>query len=123
NATTLYVPLVGVNPATGRETYIKLQMSNNIVPSANVKFFILADDGSIVTTYDKTLTAGQLLTVTGSELKAAAIAAGKTISGDSFAVRIVIPNQESEIYAYATMVDPSGAKRVPVKVVGGRILE
>jgi hypothetical protein len=119
NATTLYVPLVGVNPATGRETYIKLQMSNNIVKSANVKFFILADDGSIVATYDKTLTAGTPLVVTGSELKNAAIAAGKTISGDSFAVRIVIPNQASEIYAYANMVDPSGVKRVPVKVKYG----
>ncbi|MGC9188865.1 MAG: hypothetical protein ACP5F0_06190, partial [Sulfurihydrogenibium sp.] len=122
NATTLYVPLVGVNPATGRETYIKLQMSNNIVSSTDVTFFILAGDGSIVATYNKTLTAGQPLTVTGTELKNAAIAAGKTV-GDSFAVRIVIPNQESEIYAYANIVDPSGAKRVPVKVECGKIVE
>ncbi|MGB9730234.1 MAG: hypothetical protein ACPL1B_10285, partial [Thermoprotei archaeon] len=116
DAKTLYIPLVGVNPATGRETYIKLQMSNNTVKSANVTFFILADDGSIAATYNKTLTAGTTLSVTGSELKDAAIKQGKTISGDSFAVKIIITAPVSDIFAYANMVDPNGAKRVPVKV-------
>jgi hypothetical protein len=117
NATTLYVPLVAVSSDGKRETYIKLQMSNNTLKSTNVTFFILADDGSIVATYNKTLTAGKPLVVTGSELKNAAIAAGKTISGDSFAVKIIVVNRPEEIYAYANIVDPSGAKRVPVKVL------
>jgi hypothetical protein len=124
DAKTLYVPLVGVNPATGKETYIKLQMTKNTVESANVTFLILAGDGSIVATYNKTLKAGTALTVTGSELKDAAIKQGKTV-GDSFAVKIIVPAPESDIFAYANIVENGGTvfKRVPVKVEGGTIVE
>jgi CxxC motif-containing protein len=127
DATTLYIPLVGVAPDKGRETYIKLQMSTpvNTLQTVDVTFQILTDDGSIAATYTKTLKAGTALTVTGSELKDAAIKQGKTISGDSFAVKIIVPTAESNIFAYANIVDNGGNsfKRVPVKVEGGNIVE
>lgn len=124
DATQLYIPLVGVNPTTGRETYIKLQASNfsSSVSSINVKFQILASDGTTVAQLNKTLTPGTPLTVTGTELKNAATAAGKTV-GDSFAVKVLVTAPQENIFAYANIVDPSGAKRVPVKVMNGAIVE
>ncbi len=123
NATTLYIPLVGVNSTGTRDTYIKLQASNETLSSINVKFLILADDGSITAELNRTLTPGQPLTVSGTQLRQAAISAGKSISGDSFAVKVLVTAPESDIFAYANIVDPTGAKRVPVKVVDGNIVE
>ena len=117
NATTLYIPLVGVNPTTGRETYIKLQADqfNSSVGSINVIFYILASDGSITASLSKTLTPGTALTVTGTELKNAVVSAGKSV-GDSFAVKVLVTAPSQDIFAYANIVDPTGAKRVPVKL-------
>jgi hypothetical protein len=120
--TTIYVPLVGVNPATGRETYIKLQ-SKDTNPSANkVKAIILASDGSLVTTDLGQITPGQPFTIKGSDLAAKVQAAGKTV-GDSFAAVLVVTTDEANLFGYANIVDPSGAKRVPLKTREGKIVE
>lgn len=120
--TALYVPLIGVNPATGRETYIKLQ-SKDTNPSANkVKAIILASDGSIVTTDLGQITPGQPFTIKGSDLAAKVQAAGKTV-GESFAAILVVTTDEANLFGYANIVDPSGAKRVPLKTRDGKIVE
>jgi len=120
--TALYVPLIGVNPATGRETYIKLQ-SKDTNPSANkVKAIILASDGSLVTADLGKITPGQPFTIKGSDLAAKVQAAGKTV-GDSFAAILVVTTDEANLFGYANIVDPSGAKRVPLKTRDGKIVE
>jgi len=120
--TALYVPLIGVNPATGRETYIKLQ-SKDTNPVANkVKAIILASDGSLVTADLGKITPGQPFTITGSDLAAKVQAAGKTV-GDSFAAILVVTTDEANLFGYANIIDPSGAKRVPLKTRDGKIVE
>jgi hypothetical protein len=120
--TAIYVPLIGVNPATGRETYIKLQ-SKDTNPNANkVRAIILADDGSTVTADLGQITAGQPFLIKGSDLAAKVQAAGKTV-GDSFAAILVVTTDEANLFGYANIVDPSGAKRVPLKVRSGQIVE
>jgi hypothetical protein len=120
--TAIYVPLIGVNPATGRETYIKLQ-SKDANPNANkVRAIILASDGSTVAADLGQITTGQPLTITGSDLAARVQAAGKTV-GDSFAAVLIVTTAEENLFGYANIVDPSGAKRVPLKVKGGNIVE
>ena len=120
--TTIYVPIIGVNPATGRETYIKLQ-SKDTSPYANkVKAIILASDGSLVTADLGQITPGQPFTIKGSDLAAKVQAAGKTV-GDSFAAVLVVTTDEANLFGYANIIDPSGAKRVPLKVSNGKIVE
>jgi hypothetical protein len=120
--TTIYVPLIGVNPATGRETYIKLQ-SKDANPNANkVRAIILASDGSTVAADLGQITTGQPLTITGSDLAARVQAAGKTV-GDSFAAVLIVTTAEENLFGYANIVDSSGAKRVPLKVKTGNIVE
>jgi len=120
--TSIYVPLIGVNPATGRETYIKLQ-SKDTRPNANkVKAIILASDGSLVTADLGYITAGQPFVITGSDLAAKVQAAGKTV-GDSFAAILIVTTDEANLFGYANIIDPSGAKRVPLKVRNGQIVE
>jgi hypothetical protein len=120
--TTVYIPLIGVNPTTGRETYIKLQ-SKDKAPNANkVRAIILADDGSTVTVDLGQITAGQPFLIKGSDLAAKVQAAGKTV-GDSFAAIFVVTTDEANLFGYANMIDPSGAKRVPLKVRNGGIHE
>jgi hypothetical protein len=120
--TTIYVPLIGVNPTTGRETYIKLQ-SKDKGPSANkVRAIILASDGSTVTADLGQITAGQPFLIKGSDLAAKVEAAGKTV-GDSFAAILVVTTDEANLFGYANIIDPSGVKRVPLKVRSGQIIE
>jgi hypothetical protein len=120
--TSVYVPLIGVNPATGRETYIKLQ-SKDTSPNANkVKAIILASDGSLVTADLGYITAGQPFVITGSDLAAKVQAAGKTV-GDSFAAILIVTTDEANLFGYANIIDPSGAKRVPLKTREGKIVE
>jgi len=120
--TAIYVPLIGVNPSTGRETYIKLQ-SKYANPNANkVRAIILASDGSTVAADLGQITAGQPLTITGSDLAARVQAAGKTV-GDSFAAVLIVTTAEENLFGYANIVDSSGAKRVPLKVKTGNIVE
>lgn len=120
--TSVYVPLIGVNSATGRETYIKLQ-SKDKTPAANlVRAIILASDGSLVTADMGQITAGTPLTITGSQLKDKVVAAGKTV-GDSFAAILVVTTDQANLFGYANIIDPNGAKRVPLKISGGTIVE
>lgn len=120
--TSVYVPLIGVNPDTGRETYIKLQ-SKDKTPAANlVRAIILASDGSLVTADMGQITAGTPLTITGSQLKDKVVAAGKTV-GDSFAAILIVTTDEANLFGYANIIDPNGAKRVPLKISGGKIVE
>jgi len=130
DGTVLYVPLVGYDPSKGRNTYIKLQMTKNTVSSADVIFQVLASDGNIVTTKipgKDQLKAGVPLAIDASEIVNAVKAAGKTLyeDGESFAVKIIVLAPESDIFAYANIVDNNGNsfKRVPVKVLNGKILE
>ncbi len=122
DASQYYIPLIGVNSATGRETYIKIQSKSQYSGSNGVVAQILCDDGSMVSYDAGTVSSGTPLTITGSQLKAAATAAGKTV-GDSFAVILTVNAPESDLFIYANIIDPSGAKRVPVKTVGGLIVE
>jgi len=119
---TIYVPLIGVNPATGRETYIKLQSKDTSPAGNKVRAIILASDGSLVTADLGQITAGQPLTITGSDLAARVQAAGKTV-GDSFAAVLIVTTAEENLFGYANIVDSSGAKRVPLKVRTGNIVE
>jgi hypothetical protein len=124
DASQYYIPLVGSNPATGRETYIKLQSKNLSSGSNGVSVAILANDGTTAATFTGAITAGTPLTITGAELVAAATAAGKTVNGMAgFAVIVTVNAPETDVFAYANMIDASGAKRIPVKTVGGLISE
>jgi len=120
--TAIYVPLIGVDPSTGRETYIKLQ-SKDTSPNANkVRAIILASDGTLVTADIGQITAGQPFVITGSDLKAKVEAAGKSVE-DSFAAILVVTTSEENLFGYANIIDPNGAKRVPLKVKDGEIVE
>jgi hypothetical protein len=122
--TTLYVPLIGVNPATGRETYIKLQSKDTSSSSTvnKVRAIILASDGSLVTADIGKITPGQPFVIKGSDLAAKVQEAGKTV-GDSFAAILIVITDEANLFGYANIIDPSGAKRVPLKVRRGSIYE
>jgi hypothetical protein len=124
DATQIYIPLVGSDPP-GRETYIKLQSKSAIAGSNGVRVAILASDGSVTAIYDAgTITSGVPKTITGAELVAAAAAAGKTVDGVAgFACIVTVNAPNADVFAYANMIDASGAKRVPCKVVGGGIVE
>jgi hypothetical protein len=124
DASQYYIPLVGSNVATGRETYIKLQSKNLLAGSNGVSIAILANDGTTAATWSGAITAGTPLTITGAQLLAAATAAGKTVDGMAgFAVIVTVNAPEADVFAYANMIDAAGAKRVPVKTVAGAISE
>ncbi len=113
--TTIYIPLIGHDPAKGRYTFIKLQ-SKDKRPSANkVKAIILADKGDIVTADLGRISAGQPFVITGEMLVAKVQAAGKTV-GDSFAAILVVSTAEENLFGYAVLTDSNGVKRVPLKV-------
>ncbi|MEK6684060.1 MAG: hypothetical protein AABY46_05305 [Nitrospirota bacterium] len=119
DATQLYVPLVKSDAATGTETYIKLQSKSTVSGSNAVKVAILASDGTTSANFNAgSIVAGTPLTITGTQLVAAATAAGKTVSGTSgFAVIITVDSPEADLFAFANIVDAIGPKRVPVKTV------
>jgi hypothetical protein len=120
DATVLYAPLVGSDTANGRETFIKIQTKLN----AGVTVKILASDGTYVNYSAGTVVAGTPLTITGSDLKAAVTAAGKAVDGvKGFAAIVYVNAAEANVFAYANIIDPNGAKRVPLKTVGGTIVE
>lgn len=124
DASQYYIPLIGSYPDTGRETYIKLQSKSKVAGSNGVSVQILTSDGSIVTYDAGTITPGAPLVITGADLVAAATAAGKSVDGlAGFAAIITVNAPESDVFIYANMIDPSGAKRIPVKTVGGTIVE
>ncbi len=120
-----YIPLIGTNPATGRETYIKLQSKNTAAGANGVSVAILASDGTVAATYNPgSIVPGTPMTITGAQLVAAATAAGKSVDGAAgFAVIVTVNTPEADVFAYANMIDAAGAKRIPVKTVGGLIVE
>lgn len=125
DATQYYIPLVGSVPASGRETYIKLQSKSSVAGSNGVSVAILANDGTTVATYNPgPITSGVPMLITGAQLVAAATTAGKVVDGAlGFAVIVTVNAPEADVFAYANMIDASGAKRLPVKGVGGIIKE
>jgi hypothetical protein len=119
-----YLPLIGSNAAAGRETYIKLQSKNTSSAANGYSVAILAADGSTTATLTGTIIPGTPTSITGAQLIAAATAAGKTIDGQAgFAAIITVNAPETDVFAYANMLDASGAKRIPVKTVNGAISE
>jgi hypothetical protein len=120
-----YIPLIGSVPASGRETYIKLQSKNTAAGANGVSVAILASDGSITATYSAgTITPGVPMLITGAQLVTAATNAGKTVDGAAgFAVIVTVNAPEADVFAYANMIEASGAKRIPVKTVSGTIVE
>lgn len=122
NATQYYIPLIKV--ATGEDTYIKVQSKSTIGGANGVSIQILASDGSLVTYNAGTITPGTPLTITGSQLVSAVTSAGKTVDGaKGFAAIVTINAPEGDVFAYANTCNVSGCKRIPVKTVGGNIVE
>lgn len=125
DASQYYIPLVGRSSDGSRETYIKLQSKSTATGSNGVSVAILASDGTTTATYSPgTITSGVPMVITGAQLVAAATAAGKSVDGMAgFAVVVTVNAPEADVFAYANMIDASGAKRIPVKTVGGVIVE
>jgi len=123
DATQYYIPLVGSNlPA--RETYIKVQSKNTLASANGVNVQILCKDGSLIVYSAGTVSPGVPLTITGSQLVAAAAAAGKSVDGVAgFAAIVTVNAPEADVFAYANMIDSSGAKRIPAKTFKGYIVE
>lgn len=116
DATKVYVPLIGTNPDTGRETYIKLFSSVN----TTVKGIVIASDGSSVVVDLGTIEAGKPKTITGAQLKELVEAQGKTVDGLlGFPAMFSITEAKENIFGYANMIDPSGAKRIPLSIESG----
>lgn len=122
DASQYYIPLIGSNAAIGRETYIKLQSKNLSSGSNGVSIAILDNTGNTTATWTGAITAGTPLTVTGAQLIAAA-PAGTVDGAAGFAVIVTVNAPEADVFAYANMIDPSGAKRIPVKTVAGANVE
>ena len=125
NATQYYVPLIKSDSANGIKTFIKIQSKSTVAGSNGVNVQILASDGTMVTyTPSISITSGTPYVITGTDLVNAAAAAGHPVSGvNGFAAIITVNAPESDVFTYANIMDPAGAKRVPVKTVGGTIVE
>jgi hypothetical protein len=124
DATNIYIPLVGFNTAGTRETFIKIFSKSSAAGSNAVTVSVLASDGTMVALNAGTITPGVAFTLTGSGLGAGVDAAGKTVDGvQGFPAIISINAPEADLFIFANIVDPSGAKVVPSKVVGGVISE
>jgi hypothetical protein len=121
NVAVYKVQLIRAN-SPSIETYIKLQADSSIQPVGGNNFqvvvSILADDGSLMATYlPGAITPGTPMLITGSQLVAAATAAGKTVNGNAgFAgmITILAPLQSTYVYANILEAGASGSKRVPV---------
>jgi len=115
DATQYYVPLIKFG--SGTETYIKLQSNSALVGSNGVSIQVLATDGTMVTVTPATnITSGTPYTLTGTDIAALVTAAGKSVSGaNGFAAIITINTPNANIFGYANMIDPLGAKRVPLQ--------
>ena len=116
DATKVYVPLIGTNPDTGRETYIKLFSSVN----TTIKGIVIASDGTSVVVDLGAIEAGKPKTITGAQLKELVEAQGKTVDGlMGFPAMFSITEAKENIFGYANMIDPSGAKRIPLSIESG----
>ena len=123
DATQYYVQLIKGGP--GFETYIKLQSKSTIAGSGGVNVQILAEDGSLVPYSAGTIIAGTPLTITGTDLAAAVVAAGKSVTPiNGFAAVITVNAPNADVFGYANVCYGIGdCKRVPLKVAGSTIIE
>ena len=123
DATQYYVQLIKGGP--GFETYIKLQSKSTIPGSGGVNVQILAEDGSLVPYSAGTIIAGTPLTITGTDLAAAVVAAGKSVTPiNGFAAVITVNAAEADVFGYSNICYGIGdCKRVPLKVAGSTIIE
>lgn len=116
DATQYYVPLI--KASTGVETYIKLQSKTTLTAANGVLVQILATDGTLVTYNAPAIVTGTPLNITGSDLVAAAAAAGHPVSGTAgFAAIITINTPNADIFGFANIVNANGEKRVPLQRV------
>jgi len=123
DATQYYVQLIKGGP--GFETYIKLQSKSTIAGANGVNVAILAEDGSMVAFPAGTIVPGTPLTITGTELAAAVVATGKSVTPiNGFAAIITVNAPNSDVFGYANICYGVGdCKRVPLKVAGSTIIE
>jgi len=116
DATQYYLPLI--KTSAGTETYIKLQSKSSLAASNGVNVQVLASDGTMVsiTPTVASITSGTPYTLTGADLEAAVIAAGKTVSGTAgFAAIITVNTPNADVFGYANIVSSAGEKRVPLQ--------
>ena len=126
NATQYYIPLVKADAASGRDTYIKIQSKSQVAGSNGVSISYLAEDGNMYTytPAPSSVTPGTPLTIDAQKIVDYAASAGHSVDGvKGFAVIVTVNAPEKDLFLYANIIDPTGAKRVPVKAVGGTIVE
>lgn len=121
DATRAYIPLVG--RGTGRETYIKIQSDFQNISQAPIVATVVLSNGTTFNVNLGTMTAGQVRTITATEIVNAVTSAGRQIDPYNFAIILNVPAPEERVYIYANIIDPNGAKRVPVKIRNGTIVE
>jgi hypothetical protein len=116
DATQIYIPLIKV--ATGTDTYIKLQSKTTVGGGNGINVQILASDGTLVAYSAGTITSGVPVTITGTQLAAAVVAAGKTVDGVAgFAAIVTVNTPNADVFAYANTCAGTDCKRIPAKVV------
>jgi hypothetical protein len=122
-ANSFFVPYIATNTATGAETYIKFQSKTTQTGANGVSANVLIPSTPYYVTVSlPAMTSGAVYTVTGSQLIAAATAAGQAVSGatstgsSGFAAVITISTPASDIFAYANVCDAAGCRNLPVEV-------
>jgi len=120
--TSVYIPWIATS--TTRETYIRLQSKDTTSVANQVKAIILCSNGNLVTVDLGKFDAGQNFIISGAQLKARAQEQGCTV-GENFAGLLNITTDEANLFGYASIIDKSTgfARRVPLKVSGGTIVE
>jgi hypothetical protein len=134
NSTQYYIPMIKSNGAVGTtETYIKLQ-SKNTFNSTNGVYVQILCGGAVVanqglssqlTPSTPTITPGTSYVLTGTQLMAMAAGitapatpSSCTVDGNAgFAAIITVNAPNTDVFAYASMIDPNGFKRVPVQTL------
>jgi hypothetical protein len=121
DGTVYYLGLVRSD--AGRETYVKLQ-SKNVTAGANgLSVQVLCGDGTMASfTPADLLVAGAPVTITGAAM-ADACAATSPVNANGFAAIFTVNAPEADVFGYANIFEPTGSKRVPLKTVGGVIVE
>ena len=122
-ANSFFVPYIATNTATGAETYIKFQSKTTQTGANGVSANVLIPNSPYYVTVSlPAMTSGVVYTVTGSQLIAAATAAGQAVSGATstgstgFAATITINTPASDVFAYANVCDAAGCRNLPVEV-------
>jgi hypothetical protein len=115
DATNFIIPLVGFSADGTRETFIKIFSKSSAAGANSVSVNVLATDGTMVALTAGTITPGVAFTITGSGLGAGVVAAGKTVNGvQGFPAILSINTPAEDLFIFANLIDPSGAKVIPV---------